>query len=141
MSVRAWRRLPAGDRRLLSEAALLVVGARVALTLLPFHAVHRLAVRAARVPSRRRPSPSRERAAWAVRAVASRIPRTACLPEALAADVLMRRHGHATRLCVGVRRPESGSGLDAHAWVEDDASPAPRDADGFARLPLAALER
>ena len=142
MSVRAWRRLPAGDRRLLSEAALLVVGARAALTLLPFRAVHRLAVRAASVPSRRRPSPSRERAAWAVRAVASRVPGTACLPEALAAYVLMSRHGHPARLCLGVRRPGSGTGLDAHAWVEDGASPALHgEAEDFARLPLAVLER
>ena len=120
---------------------MLVVGARIALTLLPFRAAHRLAVRAARVSSHRRPSPSRERTAWAVRAVASRVPGTACLAEALAAYALMSRHGHPTRLCVGVRRPENGAGLDAHAWVEDDTSPAPRDADGFARLPLAALER
>ena len=142
MSARAWRRLPAGDRRLLSEAAALVVGTRIALALLPFRAVHRLAVRAARVPSRRRPSPARDRIAWAVRAVASRVPDAACLTEALAAYALMSRHGHPTRLCVGVRRPEGGSGLDAHAWVEDDASPAPRgEVDGFARLPLATLER
>ena len=142
MSVRAWRRLSTGDRRLVVEAAAFVVGARVALVLLPLRAVHRLAVRAARLPSRRRPSPSRERAAWAVRAVASRVPGAACLAEALAAYALMSRHGHPTRLCVGVRRPEGGSGLDAHAWVEDDASPAPRgDVDGFARVPLSALER
>jgi hypothetical protein len=54
----------------------------------------------------------------------------------------MSRHGHPTRLCVGVRRPEGGSGLDAHAWVEDDASPCGTgDAGGFVRLPLARLER
>jgi hypothetical protein len=142
VSARAWRRLSAGDRRLIGEAAALVVGARIALALLSFRAVHRLAARAAHLRSRRRPSPSRERAAWAVRAAASRVPGTACLPEALAAYALMSWHGHPTRLCVGVRRRDGGSGVDAHAWVEDDASPAPRgDAHGFARLPLTMLER
>jgi hypothetical protein len=142
VSVRAWRRLSADDRRLLIEAAALVVAARIALALLPFRAVHRLAVRAAHLSSRRRPSPARERATWAVRAAASRVPGTACLPEALSAYALMSRHGHPTRLCIGVRRPEGGSELDAHAWVEDDASPAPRgDGDDFARLPLEVLER
>jgi hypothetical protein len=142
VSPRAWRRLPAGDRRILAEAAALIVGARVALALLPFRTVHRVAARAARLRSRRSLSPSRERVAWAVRAVASRVPGTACLAESLAAYALMSRHGHPTRFCIGVRKSESGSILDGHAWVEDDASPAPRgDADGFARLPLATLDR
>lgn len=138
MSVRAWRRLSAGDRRLLREAAALVVGIRVALAFLPFRAVHRLAVRAAHVPSRRHPSPSRERAAWAVRAVASRVPGTACLAEALAAYALMSRHGQPTRLCVGVRRPDGGRGFEGHAWVEDEAAPRGR-ADDFTRLPVETL--
>jgi hypothetical protein len=39
-----------------------------------------------------------------------------CLPQALAAQAMLRRRGVASKLCLGVMR-ESGA-LAAHAWVE-----------------------
>ena len=89
---------------------------RVALVLLPFRVVHRAASR----PRARASAPSSpipiEPLVWAIRAVAARVPRATCLTQALAASVLLRRHGHEATLRLGVARVEGG--LSAHAWVE-----------------------
>ena len=60
------------------------------------------------------------RIAWAVSAVARRLPsRTTCLVEALAAEAMLRRRGFAPTLRIGVREPGSDATLlEAHAWVE-----------------------
>jgi hypothetical protein len=54
---------------------------------------------------------------WAVENVGA-MPRmnALCLPRALAAHAMLRRHGIASRLCLGVAR--EGQTLIAHAWVE-----------------------
>lgn len=39
-----------------------------------------------------------------------------CLPQALAAQAMLRRRGIASRLCFGVAR--EGKMLAAHAWIE-----------------------
>src|SRR5688572_5377660 len=53
--------------------------------------------------------------AWAIHAVARRIPGTHCLPRSLALHAMLRRGGHASALRIGVRR--AGAGIAAHAWV------------------------
>jgi hypothetical protein len=59
------------------------------------------------------------RIAWAVNAVGKRLTGTTCLVEALAADSMLRRHGHVPTLRLGVHDDGSvQSRLDAHAWVE-----------------------
>lgn len=141
-----WRSREPGERRLLARAALLVLGFRIALRLLPFRRVMALADRMADggrarheggrwVPGRgagegRRPRPvprpdprsvGRE-AETAARLLAAARP---CLPQALACHVLLRRAGRAPTLHIGVRR-EGGDGRpppatpppEAHAWVE-----------------------
>ena len=70
------------------------------------------------------------RVARAVSAMARRIPGTGCLARSLVTEALLRRHGHAARLRLGVRRGVSG--IEAHAWVEC-AGLAP-DRGGFAAL-------
>ena len=42
-----------------------------------------------------------------------------CLVQALAAAVLLGRHGYSSRLRLGVARAPDGR-LEAHAWVERD---------------------
>jgi hypothetical protein len=62
------------------------------------------------------------RIVWAVRAASRRLPggRT-CLIEALAADVMLRRRGHAPVLHLGVRkRNDRVAPLDGHAWLVCD---------------------
>ena len=103
------------ERRLLFQALLLVPGVRLALWMLPFRVVHRL-VRRTGVAATRDDVPA-ERIAWAVIAVASRVPHASCLTQALAASALLERHGHEAILRIGVAKDEDG-GLRAHAWVD-----------------------
>ena len=42
-----------------------------------------------------------------------------CLVQAIAAGVLLGRHGYSSRLRLGVARAPDGR-LEAHAWVETD---------------------
>jgi hypothetical protein len=66
--------------------------------------------------------------------VLARIPgspwRNTCLYRSVAECVLLRAHGVAARLCLGVEsQPGSRPGVEAHAWVETDAEDvAPRSA-------------
>jgi len=41
-----------------------------------------------------------------------------CLDQSLVQYLLHRRDGLAVRLVVGVKRPDGGPGIEAHAWVE-----------------------
>jgi hypothetical protein len=66
------------------------------------------------------------RTAHRVLRVLARIPgsrwRNTCLYRSVAECVLLRDHGVAARLCIGVEaRPASEPGVEAHAWVETDA--------------------
>lgn len=55
----------------------------------------------------------------AVSAAANRLPwRPVCLPQALAAGLMLRWRGHRPELCFGVKR--AAGTLDAHAWLTLD---------------------
>lgn len=111
-------RLDPSDRLLLAEAALVVPIVRMALTILPFRLVHRGIAAATRFL--RRPAPAtrtQDRITWAVMVVAVRVPGASCLTQALAATLLLVRHGHAATLRVGVAKNDDGT-LRAHAWLE-----------------------
>lgn len=94
------------------------------MRLLPYSVVRRLAARLARPPRPHpRPEPPAARIAWAVAAAARRLPGgSRCLAQALAAHVLLRRHGHASGVRLGVVRVGPRR-LEAHAWVELDGAP------------------
>jgi hypothetical protein len=112
-------RLDASDRLLLVEAAFVVPVVRIALTILPFRFVHHGVAAATRVlhrPALVAPH-TLNRVPWAVTTVASRVPRATCLTQALAATLLLVRHGHAATLRVGVAKNDDGT-LRAHAWLE-----------------------
>lgn len=93
----------------------------MALSLLPFRLVHRAIAATTRRLHGRTPDPTRtpERITWAVTAVAVRVPRATCLTQALAATLILVRHGHPATLRVGVAKNDDGS-LRAHAWLESD---------------------
>jgi len=117
--VTLWRRFPRlspGDRALLAEALLLLICVRAGLHVVPFTSLRR------RLESRplsiEHPV---DRIVWAVGAITRRLPRTTCLTQALVADSMLRRHGHAPALRIGVRQGKSPA-LDAHAWVECDGA-------------------
>jgi len=156
----SWRRLralDAADRRLLAETALLMVRVRAALWIRPFAALRESLDRSR--GSRRASFHDPDRVAWAVAAIARRLPGMTCLVQSLAAHVLLRRRGFRPELHIGVRvaRPDVGAGganavpdsgsrsvrrgvrgrggavpLDAHAWVECDGRVVTGEVDDLA---------
>lgn len=140
------RALPAADRAVLVQAAVLLLLARV-LLLAPGVPLRRsaTAVTAAgrRLPSvpSARPPPTADRLAWAVDVTSAALPvETTCLPRALAAKSLLGRYGYESTLRIGVARDDGG--FAAHAWVERDGAVALGDLpdlDRFVPLPLEEL--
>src|SRR5690349_23636698 len=116
--LKLWRLSPA-ERRLLLGAAVLVGGVRVGLSLLTFGRLQRILALLARGHARD-PMPA-ERIAWAVAAAGRRVPGATCLVQALAAQVLLARHGLVAELRIGVARATEG--IEAHAWLELDGEP------------------
>jgi len=111
------RRAAPQERALALEALATLVAARLAVWLLPFATARRLLDRYARF-SRAAPRTS-ERVAWAVAAAARRLPAPFrdCLPEALAAETMLKRHGAPAELVIGARPAPAGGRIEAHAWV------------------------
>lgn len=104
-----------GQRLLLLEAAVLLGAARLVLLTLPFGRVARWLQRA--------PDPGRHDAATvlavreAVTGAARNVPWNAvCLPQAMAAKVMLARRGQGSALHLGAARAEGGD-LAAHAWL------------------------
>ena len=59
------------------------------------------------------------------------LPGTKCLPQSVAAFVLLRRGGHPAELTIGVAKNENeASPLDAHAWVRSGDLVVTGDHDG-----------
>lgn len=120
--IAAWRRfrtLQPTDRRLVLEAASLMVVVWSGFRVLRFSRVLELVARHAnRPPGDARPA--LDRIAWAVTAAAGRLPLpTTCLVRALVADAMIRRHGGRSELRIGVlQNGGDASPLEAHAWVE-----------------------
>jgi hypothetical protein len=112
---------PTAHRRLVVRGLLLTAGVRSALWTLPPRAVLRFVRRTVERDLNRwhdgQPRFSPERIAWAIRLPARRVPRASCLTQALAAQMLLARYGHRSRLRIGVGRDTAGQ-FAAHAWVE-----------------------
>lgn len=111
-------RLPAADRALLIEATAALCAASVLLRVLTFS---RLAARLGNHMAESPPSQDRtmsqraHRIRWAVETTARHLVwNPVCLPQAVAAQWMLRRRGIASTLYLGVN---PAAGLDAHAWV------------------------
>jgi hypothetical protein len=117
---RLWN-LSGRDRRILFEAASLLLLARLGLGMLPHCRVSRILTRVAGWPARarRHEPPSPDRIAWAVTRAGSYVPGATCLTLALAAQALLERYGQPARLRVGVAS-EGAGGVEGHAWVENE---------------------
>jgi hypothetical protein len=131
-----WRRLralPAADRRLLAETALLMLRVRAGLRLTSFAALRKRLDATGGAATRRASPQTPETVAWAVAAIARRLPGTTCLVQSLAAHALLLRRGYRPRLRIGVRGREGAAvPLDAHAWVECDGRVVVGDVDDLA---------
>jgi hypothetical protein len=117
-------RVPPSERRLLIQAALLLGGIRLGLRLLPYRVVRDVVAQLARAPvGLRRGSGgfSVDQITWAVTKISRYVPKSTCLAQALAAQVLLSRHDHPAHLHVGITRGEDGE-LRGHAWLESRGS-------------------
>jgi len=57
------------------------------------------------------------RISWAVATASRFIPRATCLVQALALQTMLRQHGIASSLNIGVAK-QDGDRLNAHAWIQ-----------------------
>jgi hypothetical protein len=134
------RRAAPDERALAAEALGLLVAARLVLWLLPFATARRPLDAYAR-HSRGAPR-SAECVAWAVAAAARRLPAPfrACLPQALAAEAMLKRHGAPAQLMIGARAAGAGGRIEAHAWVVSGGQVVVGSLDDLpAFVPLAAF--
>ena len=112
--------LTPADRRLLVATGSVVFGVRLMLWLLPARRIAAMTFgqKGVETDTAGATSASAQRLAWAVRTTSRRIPGASCLTQALSLQLLLRRHGVASSLKIGVARAERGEGYVAHAWVE-----------------------
>jgi len=119
-----FRELSPPERRVFVEASVGVLGARVAVAALPFRTARaltrklRFAVQRYEALRARQPVDA-ETVARCVERAGRQVPGARCLQRALAGSVILARHGHETRLRIGVRRPTPDA-FEAHAWLERD---------------------
>ena len=125
--VRRFVRLPGHRKRDVMEAVACLALARLALIFVPFRvlaarfgSVAPPNVNAGFVLSEAQRATANE-VGWAVTRAARYVPfRAVCLPQAIAAKVMLSRRGIASTMHFGVARP-AGAPLAAHAWL--DAGP------------------
>jgi hypothetical protein len=117
--IRKFLCLPAVQRHLVLQAALLLVAIRLGLGLLPFRTLQRLLARLGQgsTASAQAGAAAVGSIVWAVVGVSHYVPGATCLTQALAARVLLARYGQQTQLRLGVTRSAAGQ-FQAHAWVE-----------------------
>jgi hypothetical protein len=111
------------DRRLIIEATVLLLLVRLGLWTLSFDTLRRW-LGGIQARDTRSTNDVPKRVAWAIAAVARRLPfRITCLVETLAAHAMLRRCGLASTVRFGVK---GGAGraipIDAHAWLECDGA-------------------
>ncbi len=118
-----WRR-----RGLIAEAAVWLLIARAALLLAPFPMIaRRLGVfvapadpRVAKVaaPSTPEQAQTAKQVSWAVTRAAAHVPfKAVCLPQAMAARIMLTRRGVASAMHFGAAKGKDKP-LDAHAWLD-----------------------
>lgn len=107
------------SRLLALEAAAYLLGAKLALAVLPWPSLE--AAFARRPVGSERRDGERERARrqvrQAVRAASRRLPGMVCFPQAVAAQAMLRRRSVATTLVCGASAVPSG--FEAHVWLTD----------------------
>lgn len=124
MAQRAWRRklgklagMSAADRRLLARAAWRLLVARIVLSVVPFRRVAAKLSSASAAGSGRVDPDLAARVGRAVTIAANHVPwRADCFPRTIAARALLRQHGCASTIHIGVER-QGGAGLAGHAWL------------------------
>jgi hypothetical protein len=137
-ALRRLRRLSWPQRLLLAEALMTLAAVSLAIKLLPFRSVVRMASRL----DQPRPGNKARRAwligegRWSVEAVACRVPwKAVCFQRGLALHVMLRRRGVPSVLHYGVANTME-KGLAAHVWLTADGKTiiGGEEADAFTCL-------
>ncbi len=129
--------LPAGEQRLLMNAAAKLTWTSLELRILPFSWWrHRLgdAGDAAANSSDVSKQPA-ERIAWAVGVASAYVPGATCLVQALVARSMMLRQGLPAQVRIGVRAGEAAR-VHAHAWLVLDGQVVLGESLGRPHVPL-----
>jgi hypothetical protein len=120
------------ERRLVLEAALLLLVARLGVRLWRLPTLQRVLAQVPLPIAHRQTTVPLERLAWAVAAAARRVGPTTCLMDASAAYAMLTRRGYRAALRLGVRRDAERPGqLASHAWVECDGRVIVGDTEGL----------
>ena len=116
--LRTCLRLSPSKRRLALKTIGLVALIRLGTWVLPFRTLQRVSEYLRR-PDRKGQGNAvgAQDIVWAVCLAARYIPRATCLVQALAAHILLGRHGHPGELHIGVAL-DANRAFRAHAWVE-----------------------
>lgn len=118
-TARRIRDLSWSDRLLICEALGCLAYASLAISLVPFHQVLRMARSPRRASQHGDRAAVVERVGWAVTAASNHVPwRTVCFQRGLTLHLLLRRRGIGAQLHYGLRQREDA--LDAHVWVSVD---------------------
>jgi hypothetical protein len=133
----SWR-----DQLLLLYAVFVVAAVTLGLWVLPWPALQSQLLKLTNWCSRfgTIQRPPAEHIAWAVKVAGSLIPKATCLPQALAAQLLLNQNAYSAELKIGVVRNEAGK-LGAHAWVTSEGNiliGSVQDLDRF--VPLSSVE-
>lgn len=111
-------RLPWPDQLLLIQSMIVLIMVVLGLRVFPWSTLQRLLlkpdIRRAKYTSESRPSAMQ--IARTIRTASRFIPKASCLPQALAAQMMLTRRAYPAELQIGVARNEVGQ-LAAHAWV------------------------
>lgn len=118
--IRRLIQLPAQDRQLLIQAALLLNGVRLGLWLVSFQRLRQILLKLPSIwpRSHYHAQVSINKIVWAVEVSSRYTPYQAkCLAKALTAQTLLNRWDHRNQLRIGVAKNDQGQ-LAAHAWIE-----------------------
>ena len=117
--------LPAAERGLAMEAALYLLALRLVFGVLPFaRALRLLAVSRAEEGGGRVAAGEAGAVGRAIARAARHVPfSAACLQQAFAALLMLRRRDLAATVHLGLARDASGTGLEAHAWSRNGEVP------------------
>lgn len=114
---------PANRRRLLIEACLYLIWAKLLLLVLPFRRLtplFRKRPSSLALPDSEARQRLRQDISWAIDKISASLPgEITCFPRAIAAQAMCRRRGMGVVLYYGAATLP-GAGLSAHVWVMDD---------------------
>jgi hypothetical protein len=115
-------RYPLPKQWILVQVSILLILIRIALILLPFRTISRFEQRMGRKEPdlNAHEDVSTRRILWAISRTAGPIlGDRACLTQALAGQILLKRRGVSTQMRIGVLKDGDGQ-FQAHAWLESD---------------------